>query len=86
MRAFRPLSVTRKAHSIVRRIGYALERLGKEVEASASYSRAGRAYDAACDVITKIGGSVSSAKDDVVLHSTGEAVLFRLCLWSKANT
>lgn len=63
--------------------GYALEQLGKSLEASASYTRAARAYSSACDLLQTAGPSPG---EDVVLHQAGEAALYRLCLWSKQNS
>ncbi|KAK4054711.1 hypothetical protein OIV83_000635 [Microbotryomycetes sp. JL201] len=60
--------------------GYALEQVQRDKEAIPAYGKAGRVYDEACDALRRQGGS----KDDIELHKTGEAALFRLCLWAKA--
>ncbi|KDE09737.1 hypothetical protein MVLG_00139 [Microbotryum lychnidis-dioicae p1A1 Lamole] len=62
--------------------GFALERLGKDDDAIAAYTRAAKIYDDACAVLS----ARNSPMDDVELHVVGEAALYRLCVHSKAKS
>ncbi|SCZ90370.1 BZ3500_MvSof-1268-A1-R1_Chr1-3g01947 [Microbotryum saponariae] len=62
--------------------GFALERLGKDDEAIAAYTRAAKIYEDACAVLS----ARNSPMDDVELHGVGEAALYRLCVHSKAKS